>query len=288
MASVSDVTVEDVSANDIALSEPPQYYPEHLTTTIHPKTTIPTRKQQPPNTVLTTIYDFPRMEPLFFTYYANSHLAMPLRKDLLHRAVIYEGDKTRQGTASTKWRDEVRGSHRKIIPQKGTGRARAGDKQSPIRRGGGAAFGPKPRDFATGLPRKMYDIAWRTALSYRYRRGELVIVDRLRAPEVRQGWWMKEIFEQNGWGKANARSLLVALYQNKPLATAMEHAGEQGKFTSVDDVDVKDLLGMGRIIVERSALNEIIKRHSSDLMPSIAPLLADPATEKTHLPSATV
>merc|ERR1712098_950551 len=49
--------------------------------------------------------------------------------------------------------------------------------QSPMLKGGGKSFGPHPRDFATGLPRKMYDLAWRTALSWRYRRGELIICE---------------------------------------------------------------------------------------------------------------
>lgn len=91
--------------------------------------------------------------------------------------MIFEADAARQGTASTKTRWEVRGSGRKLYRQKGTGRARVGDKNSPLRRGGGVSHGPKPRDFSTDLNRKVYDRAWRTALSYRYRRGELVVVD---------------------------------------------------------------------------------------------------------------
>ncbi|KAI9878057.1 MAG: 54S ribosomal protein, mitochondrial, partial [Watsoniomyces obsoletus] len=117
--------------------------------------------------ILTTIHSWPTLEPVRWAWCSSSYLDMPLRRDLLHRAVIYEGDAHRRGTASTKWRSEVHGSNRKIQPQKGTGRARAGDKKSPIRRGGGVAHGPKPRSFATGLQRKVYDQAWRTALSHR-------------------------------------------------------------------------------------------------------------------------
>src|SRR5436305_4289693 len=127
--------------------------------------------------VLATLYDFPTMEPLRMIKYSREQLRLPLRRDILHRAIVYEGDKTRQGTASTKWRDDVHGSGRKIRPQKGTGQARLGDKKSPMLRGGGVAFGPHPRDFSTKLPRKIYDLAWRTALSYRYKKGELIILD---------------------------------------------------------------------------------------------------------------
>lgn len=134
--------------------------------------TIIRRPPPPVPNVLATVYSFPHMEPLRFTEYPVNQLHLPLRRDILHRAVIYEADNHRgMSTANTKWRSEVHGSGRKIRPQKGTGRARLGDKKSPMLRGGGVAFGPKPRDMSTKLPRKIYDLAWRTALSYRYRRG---------------------------------------------------------------------------------------------------------------------
>lgn len=206
------------------------------------------------------------MEPLEFRSYPSNHLHLPLRRDILHRAIVYEGDKTRQGTASTKWRDEVHGSGRKIRPQKGTGHARLGDKKSPMLRGGGVAFGPKPRDFSTGLPKKMYDLAWRTALSYRYRRGELIIVrGKMEIGEGRAGL-VGEIFERNGWGNAAGRSLLVCHGKRENLFKAMEGAGEHGRALQVDDVDVKNLLETGRVIVERHALAQMLREHSSDLV----------------------
>jgi hypothetical protein len=120
-----------------------------------------TAAEAPRNPFLTTtqctLHDFPSFEPTSFVTYPSTHLQMPLRKDILHRAVIYEGDMTRQGTASTKYRSEVHGSNRKIRPQKGTGAARLGDKKSPMLKGGGVAFGPKPRDFSTELPRRAGD-----------------------------------------------------------------------------------------------------------------------------------
>ena len=227
-------------------------------------------QNQPPSTVLTTIYGFPKMEPIRFAYYPTEYLNMPFRKDLLHRAVIYEGDMTRQGTASTKWRDDVQGSGRKLYRQKGTGKARVGDKKSPIRRGGGVAFGPHPRDFATGLPKRVYDMAFRTALSFRYRKGELLIVDKMRNVDTTASYWIKQIFEANGWGNANGRSFLVAKNQtsrNKKLFEAVGKVGEHGKIQAVEDVDVKDLLSMGRLIIEYDALNDMLLQHSKDLMP---------------------
>ncbi|KAL0943754.1 mitochondrial 54S ribosomal protein uL4m [Colletotrichum truncatum] len=257
-----------------------------ITTSIHSK---PNQIWTPTTSVPVTIHAFPTLEPQSLESYSTKHLYLPLRRDLLHLAVVYEGDSTRQGTASTKTRWEVRGSHRKIHPQKGTGRARAGTRQSPIRRGGGVTHGPKPRDFSTRLNRKVYDVAWRTALSYRYRRGELVVCeDGMELPLpldfttlAEQGFmgpqmeheyrrkWMLQVLEANQWGKAHGRTLFVTAGEKPRLYKTMEAAGDQGRCLNVNDVDVKDLLETGRVVVERAALKEMLEAHQSDLVSKI-------------------
>ncbi|KAL2135076.1 hypothetical protein VTI74DRAFT_9892 [Chaetomium olivicolor] len=249
-----------------------------------------TRSVTDPYTPLTsvplTIYSFPSLEPRSLESWSPKHLHLPLRRDILHLAVVYEGDKTRQGTASSKTRYEVHGSHRKIRPQKGTGRARAGTKQSPLFRGGGKTFGPKPRDFSTKLNRKVYDLAWRTALSYRYRRGELIVTeDGLELPlpddflqlaesgvlgrELEDGFVRKyvgELMAALQWDKTHGRTTFITGDRRPNLFTGMDIAGENGRALELEDVDVKDLLETGRIVIERSALREMIKAHSSDLV----------------------
>jgi large subunit ribosomal protein L4 len=216
--------------------------------------------------VLTTTYSWPTLEPLRFEKYPSTHLHLPLRRDILHRAVIYEGDKTRQGTASTKWRKDVHGSNRKVQAQKGTGNARAGDKKSPIRRGGGVAFGPHPRDFSTGLQRKVYDLAWRTALSYRYRRGELIVLDDKITLERHTGArLLTNIFEGNQWGSGNGRSTLVTTAYREKLFREMVEIRKHGIVKDMYDIDVKDLLETGRIVIEKPALDSILMAHMSDL-----------------------
>ena len=126
---------------------------------------------------LITGHSFPHLLPVSRFPLPTSLLEAPLRKDILHRAVIYERDSLRQGSASTKTRAEVSGSTRKIRPQKGSGQARLGDRTSPMLRGGGRAHGPKPRDFSTELPRKVYYMAIRNAISYLFRGNSLVVVD---------------------------------------------------------------------------------------------------------------
>jgi large subunit ribosomal protein L4 len=209
------------------------------------------------------------MEPIRFESYSSKHLYLPLRRDLLHRAVVFEGDATRQGTASTKTRYEVHGSHRKIRPQKGTGHARLGTAQSPMLKGGGKSFGPHPRDFSTELPRKMYDLAWRTALSWRYRKGDLIICEDGMEIEHPEAKLVKRIFEHNRWGKEDGRSLVITKGYKENLFKALERAGEDGRVKMGHEVDVKDLLELGRIIIEKKALDKILRDHQSDLISKV-------------------
>lgn len=244
---------------------------------------------QPLSTVPVTIYNFPSLEPRALENYSTKHLYLPLRRDILHLAVTYEGDNTRQGTANAKTRYEVHGSHRKVYRQKGTGKARVGTKQSPLRRGGGKTFGPHPRDFGTSLNRKVYDLAWRTALSYRYRRGELIVCeDGLELPLphdflalAQQGKLTRELEDSfvsrylgdvmGGlrWGKGHGRTTFITTDPRPNLFTSLEVANGHGTAMEMQDVDVKNLLEGGRIVMERSALREILKMHRSDLVSSI-------------------
>ncbi|KAI1776325.1 ribosomal protein L4 [Hypoxylon cercidicola] len=241
---------------------------------------------RPVSTVPVTIFDFPSFEPWRLESWSAKHLHVPLRRDILHLAVVYEGDKTRQGTASTKTRWEVAGSHFKVRPQKGTGRARLGWRQSPMLRGGGKVFGPKPRDFATRINRKVYDLAWRTALSYRYRRGELLVCrDGLELPlpdefaslvaagelgdELQRAFktkWARQVLDTNEWGRSCGRSTFITTTRRDNLFEAMGEVPNYGRALDVEDVDVKDLLETGRLVVEREALLEMIDRHQSDLV----------------------
>ncbi|KAE8145487.1 ribosomal protein L4 domain-containing protein [Aspergillus avenaceus] len=221
-----------------------------------------------------TTYSFPSMEPMRFVEYPRNHLLMPLRKDLLHRAVVYEGDMTRQGTASTKWRGDVHGSHRKLLAQKGTGNARVGNKQSPIRKGGGVAHGPHPRDFSTQLPQKIYDQAWRIALSYRYRRGQLIIIDNeMTIPDGATPHLIQEIFKVNRWGREFGRSTLITDRVHEGLFETVRQLGKHAKILDRKDVDVKDILETGRLIIEKQALDRILSQHSKDLNAKVAKAL---------------
>lgn len=136
-------------------------------------------------------------------------------------------------------------------------------------KGGGKSFGPHPRDFSTELPRKVYDLAWRTALSWRYRRGELIVCEDGMDIEFPKTRFAKQIFEHNGWGKQDGRSLLITGGFRKNLFRAVRYAGEDGRVQMAREVDVKDLLELGRVIIEKRALDDILREHQSDLVSKI-------------------
>ena len=94
--------------------------------------------------------------------------------DLMHRSVLRQQSHSRQGTASTLTRAEVRGGGRKPYKQKGTGRARQGSIRTPLRPGGGIIFGPKPRTYNLAMNRKERRLALRTALMARI--DDLIVV----------------------------------------------------------------------------------------------------------------
>ncbi|MFB0559088.1 MAG: 50S ribosomal protein L4 [Dehalococcoidales bacterium] len=108
---------------------------------------------------------------------------VPFNQAVVHQAVVSQQANARQGTASTKTRSEVSGSTRKLFRQKGTGLARAGSRRSPLRRGGGIIFGPRPRSYQQAMPKKMRQLALRCVLSAKAGDGELVVLEQLKLDE---------------------------------------------------------------------------------------------------------
>jgi large subunit ribosomal protein L4 len=105
---------------------------------------------------------------------------VPFNEAVVHQVMVGQRANARQGTASTKTRGEVSGSSRKLFRQKGTGSARAGSAKSPLRRGGGITFGPKPRSYRQAIPKKMRRLALRCVLSAKVRDKELIILEQLQ------------------------------------------------------------------------------------------------------------
>ncbi len=104
---------------------------------------------------------------------------------VVHQYVVNYLARQRQGNASTKVRREVRGGGRKPWRQKGTGRARAGTIRSPLWRGGGTVFGPKPREYGCKMPKKMKRLALRSIFSDKARSERIKILDKLQFEEIK-------------------------------------------------------------------------------------------------------
>ncbi|MCX6357006.1 MAG: 50S ribosomal protein L4 [Candidatus Aureabacteria bacterium] len=126
---------------------------------------------------------------------AEQLLAIRVNPQLMRDVIVGYRRNQRQGTASTLTKGEVRGSGIKPWKQKGTGRARAGMRRSPLWRGGGVTFGPKPRDFERRIPQGMRRKALAAAFADKVRGGEVRVVDRIEAPggKTRElaGWFKK-------------------------------------------------------------------------------------------------
>ncbi|KAG1801683.1 ribosomal protein L4 [Suillus plorans] len=178
----------------------------------------------------------------------------PIRRDILHLCVVHHLDSLRQGTASTKTRAEVAGSRRKIRPQKGTGRARLGDRQSPMLRGGGVAFGPKPRDFSTKLNRKVIQMGMRVALTMKLREQRLGVLQRIN-------WWSHKTATLNsrlsglGW---RTGTLFVTGESEVPARMRLASKNLRGiECRTVADLVVYDIVKWRRVILDLAAVDAL-------------------------------
>jgi large subunit ribosomal protein L4 len=119
---------------------------------------------------------------------SDAVFGVPFNETVVHQVMVGLQANARQGTAATKSRGMVNGSTKKLYRQKGTGNARAGSKKSPTRRGGGVAFGPKPRDYRQDIPKKMRRLAIRCILSSKIGEGDLKVLDAFdfAEPKTRQ------------------------------------------------------------------------------------------------------
>lgn len=155
-----------------------------------------------------------------------------VKEHLFYDVVRYQLAKKRKGNASTKNRAEVTGSGIKPWRQKGTGRARAGSRKSPLWVGGGTVFGPKPRGYEHKVNKKVLKTALRSAISMRKRDGDLLILDEFTLEEPKTQV-IKKIFDKLG---IKEKCLLVVNDQ--------EHAGIKLAARNLAKVKVIDSTGL--------------------------------------------
>ncbi len=171
---------------------------------------------------------------------------------VVHQAVVAQLANQRKGTADTKTRGEVRGGTHKMWRQKGTGRARQGDRNAPHWRGGGVVFGPHPRSYHKDVPRKMRRIAMKSALSARVAEAALTVVDEiaLTAPKTRE---VRGILTALG---VNRSALIVLGERDEAMARASRNLPEVRAVTP-GGLCLLDVLKFRKIILTKSAIEAL-------------------------------
>jgi large subunit ribosomal protein L4 len=180
---------------------------------------------------------------------------------IVHRALVRQMNNARQGTASTKTRAEVRGGGRKPWRQKGTGRARAGSTRSPLWRGGGVIFGPKPRDYSVKMNRKERRLALRTA--FQSRTDSLIVVEEFTSQFSRPK--TKELIQaMTRWGiEPESKVLLVVAERDENVYLSARNISRL-RLVSASNLNIFDILAADYIVATQPALATIQEVYSDD------------------------
>jgi large subunit ribosomal protein L4 len=185
---------------------------------------------------------------------------MPLLEDgrgsqALHDVVVAYQAAQRSGTACTKTMGEVAGTGKKPWRQKGTGRARAGSFASPLWRGGGVVFGPKPRDFRKKVGKQTRQLALQQALSARLQAGEIVVVDNLKLDSHKTRSFLQVLSGLDVKGRA----LIVVTKLDETLARASRNLRDV-KLTTSETLNAYQLLSVSKVLFTREAFEQFQNR----------------------------
>ena len=177
-------------------------------------------------------------------------------RQAVHDVVVALRANRRRGTASTKTKADVRLSGAKPWRQKGTGRARAGYKSSPVWVGGGVAFGPHPRDYSKKVPKKVKTLAFRKALSERVLAGDVLLVEDFKVNEAKTKQFLTLVADTAG----NARKMLIVGngFDEKTYLAARNV--RDTLLARAAEVNTEQLLAFDKVIVTRDALATLSER----------------------------
>ncbi len=177
----------------------------------------------------------------------------------VHDVVTAHQAAQRSGTANTKNVGEVAGTNKKPWRQKGTGRARAGSFQSPLWRGGGVVFGPRPRDFGKKVSKKTRALALRKALSERLKAGDVVVVDTLKlaSPRTKEFASLMSALELTG------STLIVSSGTDKNLTLASRNI-PQVALTTSDSLNTYDVLRPDKLLFTKEAFEKVGQHLTKD------------------------
>lgn len=177
-----------------------------------------------------------------------------VKTHILHDVVRMQLANRRSGNSSTKTRVEVAGSGAKPWKQKGTGRARAGARQSPIWRGGGIAFGPKPRDYSYKLPKKVRKLGLKMALSTRFSEDQLIVVDSLEMAAIK----CKDFV--NVMNNLEAKNALIIIPDHDETIEKSSRNIPKVKVLPVSGLNVYDILLHEKLILVQTSIEKLEER----------------------------
>lgn len=183
---------------------------------------------------------------------SDAVFGVAVNEPVIHQVVRMQLANQRRGTASTKTRAEVRGGGRKPWRQKGTGRARHGSIRSPIWRGGGVVFGPKPRDYGFTVPKKMKRLALRSALSAKVAAGELLVLEDLKFEKPRT----KQMVEVLSNLKVTGKALVVTAGPDEIVAKSARNIPGV-KSIPATNLNVYDLLLHDKLVLTKDAVAKV-------------------------------
>ncbi len=162
---------------------------------------------------------------------------------------------SRQGTHKSKERGEIRGSTRKIKRQKGTGTARMGSIKSPILRGGGRAFGPRPRDYSFKLNKKLKRVARKSALSYKIKDKEILILEDFSFENPRT----KDFIQLLDSFKLQDKKVLVVIANKDENLYLSSKNIKKAKIINAKSINTYDILNANNLLIAESSIAEIEK-----------------------------
>lgn len=177
-------------------------------------------------------------------------------RQAVHDVVVAMQANRRRGTASTKTKAEVSLSGAKPWRQKGTGRARAGYKSSPIWSGGGVAFGPKPRDYSKRVPVKVKVLAFRKALSERALAGDVLVIESFTVAEGKTKSFVGLVQSHAG----GARKVLIVAPSFDELTLRAGRNVQNVQLSRAQDVNTEQLLAFDKILITPEALTTLSER----------------------------
>jgi large subunit ribosomal protein L4 len=208
------------------------------------------KPEQEPGTLSERVVDTERA-PVGEVALAAAIFDAPVRQHLLQAMVVRQQARRRQGTASTKTRGEVAGSNKKPWRQKGTGRARAGSRTSPLWRGGGITFGPKPHEYDRGMNKKERRQALCAALTLKRREGRLLILERFSMEAIKTKA-LKALLK-----KLNLPNVLIVVAEpdERLFLSARNLPGV--KVLCSAGINVRDVLAHQELVLTRAAVDKL-------------------------------